>query len=131
MSETQLDAWEELQKELAKVEALHRAHPELFRGVTVSFDFCPGLDRSSVGFHADRDVLYAFAKKHQDVKWLQNSLGNWKGHCMGLSICLFSMRKPSDTQPIVFPATEDPTIGKDAGFLGTMGIVPRKEPEFI
>src|SRR4051812_20696815 len=64
------DAWELFQQEMEKVSALRGAHPELFTHTNVSFSFFPGLERPSVGFHADRGILYAFARKHQEAGWI-------------------------------------------------------------
>lgn len=102
------DAWEALQREIEKVSALRGAHPELFTATNISFSFFPGMDNPSLGIHGDRDVKYAFAKKHQDAGWQENGHGNWNGTYGGLSICLFSMRDASDEpKKVIFPKTNE------------------------
>lgn len=102
------DAWETLQGEMEKVSALRGEHPELFTATNVSFSFFPSVELPNIGIHGERAPKYAFAKKHQEVGWQENSHGNWNGVYGGLNICLFSMRDTSAApQKVVFPKTNE------------------------
>jgi hypothetical protein len=102
------DAWEALQGELEKVSAFRGAHPELFNhDASVCFHFFPGLERPHVGLHVDRDLLYDFARKHQEAGWVKNDLGNWNGIYQGIAITLFSMETKVNIGPVTFPLTNE------------------------
>ena len=132
MSET-TDSFETLQTGWNEIKTLRDVHPEFFLLGTV-YACLGGISPQALTIYgSNTEEKYAFAKAHQEANWMEES-DEWTGVLCGVRLKLWGMKQnevPKLPRPVLFPTAEDPTIGKDAGFLGTMGIVARPEPEFI